>query len=54
MKLTKREKIAAMCLQGLLSGDLKPGVSNELVAESAVVIADTLIERLALTETKSK
>jgi hypothetical protein len=44
--LTKRELIAAMAMQGLMSSRNLQGVAFETVAQISTVAADALIERL--------
>jgi hypothetical protein len=44
--LTKRELIAAMAMQGLMSSRNLQGVAFETVAQISTMAADALIERL--------
>jgi hypothetical protein len=45
--LTKRELIAAMAMQGLMSSRNLQGVAFETVAQISTMAADALIERLS-------
>lgn len=44
--LTKREYFAAMAMQGFMASDGAPDVNYKVIAEAAVIFADTLINAL--------
>ena len=53
--LTKREKFAAMAMQGLTSSaNIDVRANSELLAETSVYIADALLAALSTTAVKGK
>jgi len=48
--MTKREHIAAMAMQGLLSNSTTPDTTSVYIARSAVLYADALIKKLEETK----